>query len=688
MPYSGPDDKTLPPRIKAMPANKRRAFAAAFNSAYGSKPRPGENAKGRESRAYATANNAANHAGAKSMTAIGEKAATQSVNGTDLERGDFADQGEADLPSTWGLPLTNSAGGAPDANRVANAITALQPGGFRGNKAQTTDPHAQVVGRIRSAIGKLVDESTRSHLLDRLSQVAGMKDMGDMFDDDEDEDEAPSYYGGSDAVDPQVMPYGGAESFAGMDAYQTQAEQVMELDQVNYQFDTLLMNIRCDDDLDPAQRADAMAALVNEYRDRIAAAASGVGQRAFSESEAIGEFGGGMRIFKDAGGQYRWVAIVSNNFRDRMGEVFPAERHKEYVAWVDARKAYPPLRLWHVPYDIGDTDQIDYTDDGFLVSTGTFRPGMEQIAENLAELSKELPLGCSHGFVYDPREMRDGVFPSYRSFEQTVLPLQYAANALTGFGIREATVLTKEKRDFFVKALGSEGAVANLENTLGRLRQKALAEGVGFRELFTEDLFAATKDDDDNSPAGSPAATGYLHGAGGVLVNAAAVPPVVGDPVAVSQALDQASGEPEPEPAPAEVPPADATPADEPPEPVPASAAAPDGADATGVRALTEVVTQAMATALMPLGERIDHMEERFRAIESGEMVQAWWRPKVGPIGTTPASASAETLIPESVARQIKAMEEVPPEHPQRRAVGGALRFLQRAAAGEYVPTE
>lgn len=106
---------------------------------------------------------------------MGERALTKRVDGADLSRGDFADQGDASNPSTWKLPLTTAAGGTPDAGRVRDAITALQPGGFRGNPVKLTSPRGAVVGRIRSAIGKLdVPSERKDALRQRLSATKAM----------------------------------------------------------------------------------------------------------------------------------------------------------------------------------------------------------------------------------------------------------------------------------------------------------------------------------------------------------------------------------------------------------------------------------------------------------------------------------------------------------------------------------
>lgn len=104
---------------------------------------------------------------------IAYKQETKRVDGEDLRRGDFADRGEAEKPTTWKLPLTKTPGGAPDASRIADAITALGPGGFRGNPVELSDSRTSVIGRIRSAIGRLDDDDAKERLTGRLDNLRG-----------------------------------------------------------------------------------------------------------------------------------------------------------------------------------------------------------------------------------------------------------------------------------------------------------------------------------------------------------------------------------------------------------------------------------------------------------------------------------------------------------------------------------
>jgi hypothetical protein len=93
----------------------------------------------------------------------------KTVDGVRLVASDFASVGDASKPKTWKLPLVKRSG-VPDAGRVAAAITAMQPGGFRGKRVQLTAPKQRVMSRIRGAISRLkVDDDAKARLRKRLA---------------------------------------------------------------------------------------------------------------------------------------------------------------------------------------------------------------------------------------------------------------------------------------------------------------------------------------------------------------------------------------------------------------------------------------------------------------------------------------------------------------------------------------
>lgn len=105
-------------------------------------------------------------------------APSKTVDGKALKAGDFASVGDASKPSTWKLPLAKTSGSI-DAGRVAAAITAMQPGGFRGQRVKLTAPKNAVVRRISGAISKLsVSDEKKSALRKRLAAVKAAENSG------------------------------------------------------------------------------------------------------------------------------------------------------------------------------------------------------------------------------------------------------------------------------------------------------------------------------------------------------------------------------------------------------------------------------------------------------------------------------------------------------------------------------
>ena len=130
-----------------------------------------------------------------------------------------------------------------------------------------------------------------------------------------------------------------------------------------------------------------------------------------------------FHFYKD-GDRVRFVAIYSNCFKDRQGEVITSVAHKDYVSWVDETKNYPDLWLWHSGPSSkwGKADFVDYV-DSFAIASGLVDKDKEYIAEELAKQS----IGVSHGF----KALVDaGTIIRYRTFEISPLPTESSANSI------------------------------------------------------------------------------------------------------------------------------------------------------------------------------------------------------------------------------------------------------------------
>lgn len=203
---------------------------------------------------------------------------------------------------------------------------------------------------------------------------------------------------------------------------------------------------------------------------------------------AIKEMAGAFRAFKDAKGNWRWMTLTSNIWRDRDGEILSGAAHEANVAYTDRTKEMPDLRLWHVPGSrVGVADWIDFA-HGFLLHSGTFDKGMEDVAESL---SKEAQ-GVSHGFYHDKNEESD-VYPWYRDFEASILPPNRAANEWTEFtadNTKEVVMgLSEDKRAYLVEHMGEERVVA-IEKGLEEKEAELKAGSIDFKEVLAQAIEA------------------------------------------------------------------------------------------------------------------------------------------------------------------------------------------------------
>lgn len=238
-----------------------------------------------------------------------------------------------------------------------------------------------------------------------------------------------------------------------------------------------------------AKRPDALAHL-NSHRRQF-----GIGQAEMEDLSGVSfkelglpddspESTSAFSAFKNASGQWRWLAVTTNKYEDREGEIFSERAHKAYVAYVDESKDYPELWLWHTPGTrCGKGDLVDYC-DGFVIHSGYFDAGKEDIAQSLARKSMELRV--SHGYQYLEGDEKDGIYDVYKTFEVSPLPAGVEANAWTTFetNLKEVKLMgfNEKKRAFLVEHMGEE-RVSSLEGRLGELAKEIEASGVSFKDL-------------------------------------------------------------------------------------------------------------------------------------------------------------------------------------------------------------
>ena len=319
------------------------------------------------------------------------------------------------------------------------------------------------------------------------------------------------------------VPLGGATSFEEASAFEDARETSFNISDVKFKFDSIFENIMADGEKSSDEK---ISAVEQASKDMVSLIQNPEGNKSLAErlknliglgKDSVERPLHGEAFFtvtKDVNGDWRWLAIFTNHFEDREKEIFSGESHKEYEAWVDESQKFPTLRLWHMPgADIGLADSITFV-DGFMLATGTFYEESLDVAQKLVDMGD---LGLSHGYLYRQEDFKDGVYSRYRTFEISVLPMEFVANVYTAFTmeslLKEVEMgLDQKKRAFFVDLLG-EDRVNALETSLPQLSKDLQQAGVAWKDLETalapteenkgdENKSAATTDNDGDSSGG------------------------------------------------------------------------------------------------------------------------------------------------------------------------------------------
>lgn len=174
----------------------------------------------------------------------------------------------------------------------------------------------------------------------------------------------------------------------------------------------------------------------------------------FSPEDTAG-LGASLKVYKDAAGAWRWVAISSNSYLDRDGEIVSQKALEDDVARADAEGDYGPLLFWHDPaLVLGDTDFNAMT-GRMLVESGTFKSAA--VAERVAQA--QAAHGMSIGFRHPRSEPgADGVFKNIRRFERSLLPLEFASNPYTAFSVKKGHAMDQKKREALAALIGEDAA--------------------------------------------------------------------------------------------------------------------------------------------------------------------------------------------------------------------------------------
>lgn len=171
-----------------------------------------------------------------------------------------------------------------------------------------------------------------------------------------------------------------------------------------------------------------------------------------------------------------WMAVWSNNFKDRDGEVFPESAIDAYVQRVDIGVVkLPELWVWHAGKStaIGAADWVG-RHGHFVMAGGQFYGGAPAQAAKAYYSKHARNTGISHGYTY-PAESFDGKhYDSFNTFEISLLPRGTEANWFTSLEGVKAMPLDDKKVKYLKDVFGEEHATRILEDW--DKRGKALEE--------------------------------------------------------------------------------------------------------------------------------------------------------------------------------------------------------------------
>jgi len=362
----------------------------------------------------------------------GEKA-SKTEGGESFSASDYAYVPEPDKPSTWKIRLTESPGKMTVA-QVARAITALQPGGFRGNEAQIpAGDRAGVKSKISAAIGKIpgADDTQKKGLHDRLDAV---KELAE-----------------EEKVGKRV-----------------QSAWILKLKSLLGSMKDFVTWAEYEDAQPADQTAKAEETIIEE------------GEAQF-EDEAVG-----FKVYWDEKSNLpRWLAKSSNAFKDKHEEIFRTNALEEAVDHADKSEDRGPLLFFHVPgAQVGSCD-FQAVIGRFLVESGTFDD--TELGRKMVGYLNDHPedvFGISIGYKYDRQDREDGIYDWLRITERSLTPPGAQANPWCELVASSKEIdmsLTDTKKAALIEVFGEERAgsiIASAESQTKELEE----QGVAFKE--------------------------------------------------------------------------------------------------------------------------------------------------------------------------------------------------------------
>lgn len=417
---------------------------------------------------------------------------------------DFAYVPDKNSPSTWKLDIS-------DPKHIAAAITALQPGGFRGQKVEIpAGDKSGVISRIRSAINKLVSDKTqKQNLLDRLDKVKSLAETGKAFQGMLPQDEvqytplSPKItsnqacancrwfmrYGGCFIVqdnDPEpILPTGWCDRYEASPAPTPEPDvEPIPVMIVEPDFDD-------DDSAEmalPTSRRSLKELVTNVVKSILVPAPAKTVDKPFT-------------VFKGLDGEYYWLARHTGKYVDREDEIIADHAHDEFVTRVQKGLVpMPELWTWHKKGTAHGQADFVWKSGGFVLALGHFTGTKEQKARAVKWYQEHPDTKLSHMFKFPHNGKKKNVYHAYNTVEITTLPDGVEAFPYTTYEVNEMPLTAAQLE--MIRGIGGDEMVSRAQAADTKaLTDTTKMDAAGIASKSAENFEGSKIPDDDESKA-------------------------------------------------------------------------------------------------------------------------------------------------------------------------------------------
>lgn len=194
-----------------------------------------------------------------------------------------------------------------------------------------------------------------------------------------------------------------------------------------------------------------------------------------------------VRIIKSLDGKLYLHGIYSNSYIDLESDVLTESSHKEFFSFLDQYpELAPELWLFHLEETAFEHKAIWWSyDDNFSQMLWPLEEHEAKYISNMFDAGYDA--GMSHGFYVLFSEKLDSFrkIKQYRTFECSILPLEYAANPLTSFqffsdklGVQKMSKLNDAARQFLTDLKIPEDTIQSIDEKRTKLKEKADQTGL------------------------------------------------------------------------------------------------------------------------------------------------------------------------------------------------------------------